>query len=262
VIGKLKEELRSPTYILVNMSNRRIINFNQKGFTKNFLQLMKTKEQQNECCIDFLEQVYTESNVSILFSGTGTQEDPLTAIIPGVLPPSANNGISIFGVNTYQLGGDLIQNTSITVPNLITFAVSADGGGGIFSFFPLPNGSTNITLATGDDGSSNSSTLNVTSTGIFLTLSGLSSTTLIYLENNYIEIDCAEMVIASPLTIVDGSQGNAGDIWTSVDTGGDGHWQPYQAASAPPASPVTGNIYQDGTHAYMYLSGSWKQLDN
>lgn len=35
------------------MSNRRIANFNQKGFTKNFLQLMKTKEQQNECCTNY-----------------------------------------------------------------------------------------------------------------------------------------------------------------------------------------------------------------
>jgi len=29
-----------------------------------------------------------------------------------------------------------------------------------------------------------------------------------------------------------------------------------------PTSPNAGDVYQDGTHAYMYLAGSWKQLDN
>jgi hypothetical protein len=135
---------------------------------------------------------------------------------------TADNGLTLTGSDV-QLGGTLLGSTTINVPSLSTFELLGDGGG-VLSFLPLPNGSTDITLSTSNDASSNSSVLNVTSTGIFITLQGATTSTLIYLENNYIEIDAAEMVIASPLTIVDGSQGHAGDVWTSVDTGGDGHW--------------------------------------
>jgi hypothetical protein len=34
------------------------------------------------------------------------------------------------------------------------------------------------------------------------------------------------------------------------------------ATGAAPSSPTTGDMYQDGTHCYMYLAGAWKQLDN
>jgi hypothetical protein len=135
---------------------------------------------------------------------------------------TADNGLTLTGSDV-QLGGTLLNSTTINVPSLSTFELAGDGGG-VLSFLPLPNGSTNMTFSTSNDASSNSSVLSITSTGIFVTLQGATTSTLIYLENNYIEIDAAEMVIASPLTIVDGSQGNAGDVWTSVDTGGDGHW--------------------------------------
>lgn len=34
------------------------------------------------------------------------------------------------------------------------------------------------------------------------------------------------------------------------------------APGVAPTTPSTGMTYQDGTHAYMYLAGAWRQLDN
>jgi hypothetical protein len=92
-IGRSKGEQPKLIYILVKsnlsiMSNRRIVNFNQKGFTKNLLQIMKTKEQQNECCTDYIESIVVENSPTITLSGNGTEESPLQANAVGAIPPA------------------------------------------------------------------------------------------------------------------------------------------------------------------------------
>ena len=54
-------------------------NFSQKGFTKNFLDLMKHVETNKECCLDFLNEVYTAPSSFIRFTGNGNKSNPLVA---------------------------------------------------------------------------------------------------------------------------------------------------------------------------------------
>jgi hypothetical protein len=118
-------------------------NFSQKGFTKNFLQLMKQEEKNKECCLDFLTQIYTENSATILFGGLGTSRSPLTAtavggssgssavvtenssfidfsgngtaaspLIASLDPSGGTNGLQNIG-GKLGLGGSLIENTTI-----------------------------------------------------------------------------------------------------------------------------------------------------
>jgi hypothetical protein len=119
-------------------------NFSQKGFTKNFLNLMKQEEKNKECCLDFLTQIFTQNSTTILFSGLGTTNNPLTAVVIGgsssgitdvvtansafidlsgngtpispliaTLDPSgATNGLQVIG-GKIGLGGRLTQDTVI-----------------------------------------------------------------------------------------------------------------------------------------------------
>jgi hypothetical protein len=54
-------------------------NFSQKGFTKNFLDLMKQTETNKECCLNFLNEVYTAPSSFIQFTGNGNKNNPLVA---------------------------------------------------------------------------------------------------------------------------------------------------------------------------------------
>lgn len=51
--------------------------FSQKGFSKNFLGLMSEVERQKLCCLNFLEQVFSDSSNSIDIEGFGTDTSPL-----------------------------------------------------------------------------------------------------------------------------------------------------------------------------------------
>lgn len=88
------------------MSNKRITNFSQKGFTGSFLEFMKRLERNELCCLDFLDKVYTQNSATVQFTGSGTQDDPLIASASssvGTLS-NANNGLSLFNPSTVQLG--------------------------------------------------------------------------------------------------------------------------------------------------------------
>lgn len=58
-------------------------NFSQKGFTKNFLDLMKQEEINKECCLNFLIKIYTKNSTTVSFTGSGTEADPLSATAAG-----------------------------------------------------------------------------------------------------------------------------------------------------------------------------------
>lgn len=75
-------------------------NFSQKGFTKNFLKLMKQEETNQECCLDFLTQIYTENSSTVVFTGLGTARSPLIAVASFVAPSGitgANDGLTLSG---------------------------------------------------------------------------------------------------------------------------------------------------------------------
>lgn len=115
----------------------RTSNFSQKGFTGNFLSLMKKLEKNELCCLDFLDQIFTIDSSSTQFTGKGTQVNPListskiSSIIGNILTlnydglyvssPSvtgASNGVSlsgnnvVLGQNVGQIGspGKLLNN--------------------------------------------------------------------------------------------------------------------------------------------------------
>jgi len=119
-------------------------NFSQKGFTKNFLDLMKQEEKNKECCLDFLTQIYTENSTTVVFSGLGTLRSPLSAVAVGggstgttdvitenssfidfsgigtvgspliasLAPSGVTNGLQVIG-GLPGLGGTLVKNTTI-----------------------------------------------------------------------------------------------------------------------------------------------------
>jgi hypothetical protein len=153
-------------------------NFSQKGFTKNFLNLMKQEEKNKECCLDFLTQVYTEDTESVSFSGLGTRNSPLIAVaigsggsgetdvitanssfltlsgngtigspLEGTLAPSGTtNGLSVIGGKP-GLGGTLVQATTIfTGANQLIF----NGEGGPHIRFQCEGGIDIATLSAGD----------------------------------------------------------------------------------------------------------------
>jgi hypothetical protein len=64
VIGRLREEQQKLIYISVNkpgMTSKRIGTFNQKGFTRNFLALMKSVEVQVDCCSTSLFDLFSNN---------------------------------------------------------------------------------------------------------------------------------------------------------------------------------------------------------
>ena len=68
-------------------------NFSQKGFTKNFLNLMSSVEQIQKCCLSYLTGIYTKDTPSIAFSGDGSEANPLMA--NSIISPDAGNALSI-----------------------------------------------------------------------------------------------------------------------------------------------------------------------
>jgi hypothetical protein len=62
----------------------------------------------------------------------------------------------------------------------------------------------------------------------------------------------AGVQVASPTALLDLAASTTTRASLRIRTG---------VAPTSPA-PNVGDVYQDGTHAYMYLAGAWKQLDN
>jgi|SRR5271155_4645149 len=86
------------------MSDQRTANFSQKGFTKNFLELMTQLEQFKKCCTGFLTQVYTQNSSTVSFTGLGTLLSPLIATAIGGgggsgTTVAANDGLQVEGPN-------------------------------------------------------------------------------------------------------------------------------------------------------------------
>lgn len=96
------------------MSDQLTAGFSGKGFQKNFNELMAMREKFKRCCEEWLTQVTTVNSSSIVFSGLGTPNSPLTAAVnaAGTGIFGANDGLSVNGANAI-LGGVTLTNKVI-----------------------------------------------------------------------------------------------------------------------------------------------------
>jgi hypothetical protein len=156
--------------------------------------------------------------------------------------PTFNNGLTETS-NVVQLGGSLIQDTFI---NLSTFGLALQSAAG--TQFAISDAG--ITEQTAYDIYGNNSSLEVISSGIFGTVQGPSGTTLIYIKPEGILITSNYFALQAQLEIQDGTQGNVGDVFTSINNQGLGAW-------VTPPSGATGVLSaNDG----LSVSGSVAKL--
>lgn len=109
------------------MSDNKTKNFSQKGFTRNLLDLMKQLEQNRLCCLNFLEQVYTENTSTITFSGIGTEIDPLSASVN--ISTSPGNTLSINADGLFAAGVVSADNGITSVDNVVELGQVAGTAG-------------------------------------------------------------------------------------------------------------------------------------
>lgn len=104
-------------------------NFNQKGFTRNFLALMKNREDQVECCYEWLSSVEVVNSTTVILSGDG--DAPLKADV--VVSAQVGNALIVTtdGLYAATAGGTagidnvLAINQSLTTNRTITGSSSA-----------------------------------------------------------------------------------------------------------------------------------------
>lgn len=114
------------------MSSNKTKNFSQKGFTGNFLAFMKKLEKNELCCLDFLEQVFTEDSASFHFLGKGTELDPLSGDVK--LSAASGNALTINSdgifVPTSMAGGLTTANDGLrTIGTNVVFGDDATNVG-------------------------------------------------------------------------------------------------------------------------------------
>lgn len=102
------------------MSDRRTTNFSQKGFTGNFLAMMKQFEKNMICFKDFLSAVFTRNTASVSFTGDGNFCDPLEANVN--ISHMVGNTLLIAPDGLYSAGGG---SGTVKVP---LTGIAGDGG--------------------------------------------------------------------------------------------------------------------------------------
>lgn len=80
----------------------------QKDFTTNFMTTLNRLEKNQLCCLKALQKVYTQNSSSVIFSGDGTPNNPLTAI-------SSGGGSGFFADPSSLVGLSPVNGTAITL---------------------------------------------------------------------------------------------------------------------------------------------------